>query len=82
MYINLLHSLLHSQMGMGFNFITSPDKIDPPPPAARSCLENSLLPGSDDEPEESSETSETSSSATFCRLSFSAVLASFYVAMH
>ena len=76
MYINLLHSLLPSQMGMGFNFITSPDKIDPPPPAARSCLENSLLPGSD-EPEESK-----TSGATFSRLSFSAVLASFYVAMH
>ena len=77
MYINLLHSLLHSQMGMGFSFITSPDMIDPPPPASRSCLENSLLPGSDDEPEENK-----TSGATFCRLSFSAVLASFYVAMH
>ena len=64
-------------MGMGFNFITSPDKIDPPPAASRSCLENSLLPGSDDEPGESK-----TSGASFSRLSFSAVLASFYVAMH
>lgn len=31
-------------MGMGFNFITSPDKIESPPPAARSCIENSLVP--------------------------------------
>ena len=31
-------------MGMGFNFITSPDRIKPPPPAARSCLESSHVP--------------------------------------
>lgn len=34
----------HAMMGMGFNFITSPDKIESPPPAARSCIENSLVP--------------------------------------
>ncbi|KAL7541771.1 hypothetical protein ACHAWF_007015 [Thalassiosira exigua] len=32
----------HAIMGMGFNFITSPDKLESPPAAARSCLENSL----------------------------------------
>ena len=29
-------------MGMGVVFITSPDKLSPPPPAARSCLETDL----------------------------------------
>jgi hypothetical protein len=29
-------------MGMGVVFITSPDKLSAPPPAARSCLETDL----------------------------------------
>lgn len=36
----------HAMMGMGLNFITSPDMLEPPPLAARSCLDNSLVPGS------------------------------------
>ena len=36
-------------MGMGFTFVTSPDKLESPPPAARSCLENSLVPGAETE---------------------------------
>merc|ERR1719183_2825003 len=35
----------HAIMGMGFNFISSPDKLEPPPSAARSCLDNSLSTG-------------------------------------
>lgn len=34
----------HAVMGMGFTFVTSPDRVAPPPPAARSCLENSQVP--------------------------------------
>jgi hypothetical protein len=41
-------------MGMGFTFITSPDLIEPPPAAARSCLENSLSPQADDDEPSSS----------------------------
>lgn len=41
-------------MGMGFNFITSPDSLEPPPAAARSCLDNSLSPGADNEGSENS----------------------------
>ena len=32
----------HASMGMGVVFITSPDKLSAPPPAARSCLETDL----------------------------------------
>mmetsp|Transcript_26549 Transcript_26549/g.43549 ORF Transcript_26549/g.43549 Transcript_26549/m.43549 type:complete len:498 (+) Transcript_26549:576-2069(+) len=39
----------HAVMGMGFTFITSPDKLESPPPAARSCLESSLVPGAETE---------------------------------
>ena len=28
---------------MGFNFVTSPDNLESPPDAARSCLGNSLV---------------------------------------
>jgi len=31
-------------MGMGFNFIVSPDQIEEPPQSARSCVENSMVP--------------------------------------
>jgi len=34
-------------MGMGFTFITSPEKLEPPPPATYACLENSLVSGSE-----------------------------------
>lgn len=34
-------------MGMGFNFLTSPDKIEAPPLGSRTCLENSLVPGAE-----------------------------------
>lgn len=44
----------HAIMGMGFNFITSPDKLAPPPPAARSCLDNSLSSGLEEQELESS----------------------------
>lgn len=37
--------LSHSMMGMGLTFITSPDKLESPPAATRSCLDNSLVPG-------------------------------------
>eukprot|EP00546_Thalassionema_frauenfeldii_P010122 CAMPEP_0178929318 /NCGR_PEP_ID=MMETSP0786-20121207/20504_1 /TAXON_ID=186022 /ORGANISM="Thalassionema frauenfeldii, Strain CCMP 1798" /LENGTH=639 /DNA_ID=CAMNT_0020605503 /DNA_START=58 /DNA_END=1977 /DNA_ORIENTATION=- len=34
----------HSMMGMGFQFVTSPDKLSPPPPGAYNCLLTSLDP--------------------------------------
>lgn len=37
----------HAMMGMGLTFITSPDKLESPPAAARSCLDNSLVPGTE-----------------------------------
>ncbi len=30
-------------MGMGFNFIVSPDQLEEPPQSARSCVENSMV---------------------------------------
>jgi len=51
----------HAVMGMGFNFITAPDKLEPPPPAARSCLENSLVPGTKTETESENMPAEKSS---------------------
>jgi len=46
-------------MGMGFTFITSPDLIESPPAAARSCVENSLSPQAADDDEPSSSTMST-----------------------
>ena len=60
----------HAMMGMGFNFITSPDKLVPPPHAARSCLENSVVPGSRAEPESENA---TNSSTTVSRVRAAAV---------
>jgi len=34
----------HGVMGMGLNFVVSPDKLDRPPPGAMSCLKTSLDP--------------------------------------
>lgn len=39
----------HAIMGMGLNFVTSPDKLEPPPPATTSCLRTILVPESDEE---------------------------------
>ena len=36
-------------MGMGFTFITSPDQLESPPAAARSCVETSLTPQAQDD---------------------------------
>lgn len=30
-------------MGMGFNFIVSPDQIEEPPRSARGCVKNSMV---------------------------------------
>lgn len=34
----------HSVMGMGFNVITSPDLLSPPPPGLVSCFQTSVNP--------------------------------------
>lgn len=34
----------HSVMGMGFNVITSPERLSPPPPGLRSCTKTSVDP--------------------------------------
>lgn len=34
----------HAVMGMGFNVITSPDKLSPPPPGLTSCFQTSVNP--------------------------------------
>lgn len=34
-------------MGMGFNFIVSPDQLEEPPQSARSCIETGMVPESE-----------------------------------
>lgn len=36
-------------MGMGLNFIVSPDQLEEPPQSARSCIETSMVPESESE---------------------------------